>query len=123
MIRAKVWFRCAAMHDPVQPVLVEPATIGWQAKLREVDLTIERPFSGEELTRRMKGWVTVDPKDFCRVVQPYGWLKVFDDGGLVVEVEDEARFKALETAVAEHFGKEVDLEVIHSVGSNRSGRT
>lgn len=112
MIRAKVWFRCAAMHDPVQPILVQPARIGWRAKLREVNLTIERPFSGDELTRRMKGWVTVDPKDFCRVVQSHGWLKVFDDGGLVVELEDETRLQALERAMSEHFGDQVDLEVI-----------
>jgi hypothetical protein len=112
MIRARVWFRCAAMHDPVQPVLVQPARIGWRAKRREVDLTIDRPFSGEELTRRMKGWVTVDPRDFCQVVRSHGWLKVFDDGGLVVEVEDEKRLEALETTLAEHFGDQVDLEVM-----------
>ncbi len=112
MIRAKVWFRCAAMHDPVQPILVKPARIGWRAKFREVDLTIDRPFSGEELIRRMKGWVTVNPRDFCRVVQPHGWLKLFDDGGLVVEVEDETRLHALEATLTEHFGDQVDLEVM-----------
>lgn len=112
MIRAKVWFRCAAMHDPVQPILVQPARIGWRAKFREVDLTIERPFSGEELVRRMKEWVTVDPRDFSRVVQPHGWLKVFDDGGLVVELEDETRLQALESTLAEHFGDQVNLEVM-----------
>ncbi|NIO04820.1 MAG: hypothetical protein GTN74_09455 [Proteobacteria bacterium] len=110
MIRAKVWFRCAAMHDPVQPILLEPARIGWRAKLREVDLTIERPFSGEELTHRMKGWITVDPEEFCRVVESRGWLKVFDDGGLVVEMEDEAQLQALERALSEQFGDQVNLE-------------
>ena len=25
MIRAKLWFRCAAMHDPVTPKVVQPA--------------------------------------------------------------------------------------------------
>ena len=112
MIRARVWFRCAAVHDPVQPVLVQPARIGWRAKFRDVDLTIDRPFSGEELMRRMKGWVTIDPKDFCCVVQPHGWLKVFDDGGLVVEVEDEEQLRALEAILAERFGDQVDLEVM-----------
>jgi hypothetical protein len=110
MIRAKVWFRCAAVHDPVQPVLVESAKIGWRAKFREVDLTIERPFSGEELTGRMKGWITVDPKEFCRVVQSFGWLKVFDDGGLVVEMEDDTQLQALQRALSEHFGDQVNLE-------------
>ena len=112
MIRAKVWFRCAAMHDPVQPILVQPARIGWRAKFREVDLTIERPFSGEELAHQMKGWVTVDPREFCRVVQPHGWVKVFDDGGLVVELEDETRLRTLESTLAERFGDQVDLEVM-----------
>jgi hypothetical protein len=96
----------------VQPILVKPAKIGWRAKFREVDLTIERPLSGKELTRRMKGWVTVDPNVFCRLVEPYGWLKVFDDGGLVVEVEDETRLKTLEATLVDHFGDQVNLEVM-----------
>lgn len=112
MIRARVWFRCAAMHDPVHPVLVQPAKIGWRAKFREVDLTIDRPFSGEELTRRMKGWVTIDPAEFCRLVQPHAWLKVFDDGGLVVEVENEKQLRALQATLAEHFNDQVHLEVM-----------
>ena len=55
MIRAKLWFRCAAMHDPVTPVVVQPAVIGWEAKQRTVELKIERAFNGEELVHRMKG--------------------------------------------------------------------
>ena len=46
MVRAKLWFRCAAMHDQVTPVIVQPALIGWEAKQRRVDLHIERAFSG-----------------------------------------------------------------------------
>ena len=37
MIRAKLWFRCTAMHDPVTPVIVRPAVIGWEAKRRNAD--------------------------------------------------------------------------------------
>jgi hypothetical protein len=111
MIRADVWFRCAAMGDPVQPLLVQPARIGWRAKLRSVELTIERGFSGEELTRRMKGWVTVDPGAFCDAVKPHGWLKVFDDGALVVEMEDGADLQALQRLLAERFGDHVNLEL------------
>ncbi len=110
MIRARVWFRCAAMHDPVQPLLIRPATIGWRGRFRSVELTIQRPFKGEELVRRMKGWVTVDPEEFLHVVRPHGWLKVFDDGGLVVEMEDEGRFQELERELARAFGEEVELE-------------
>jgi hypothetical protein len=111
MIRADVWFRCAALGDPVQPLLMQPARIGWRAKLRSVDLTIERGFSGEELARRMKGWVTVDPGEFCDAVKPYGWLKVFDDGALVVETEDDVDLQALHRLLRERFGDQVDLEV------------
>ncbi len=36
MIRAKIWFRCAAMNDPVTPIVLQPAVIGWEAKKRRV---------------------------------------------------------------------------------------
>jgi hypothetical protein len=45
-------------------------------------------------------------------VKPHGWLKVFDDGGLVVEVDDEARFQALQADLLQRFGEQVELEVI-----------
>ena len=65
MIRAKLWFRCAAMHDPVTPMVAQPALVGWEAKKRRVDLTIERAFNGEELVKRMKGWVTIGVTGSC----------------------------------------------------------
>jgi hypothetical protein len=46
MVRAKVWLRCAAAHDPVMPILVRPAIIGWKGKNRQIDFTIEREFAG-----------------------------------------------------------------------------
>jgi len=46
MIRSKIWFRCAAMHDPVTPIIVRSAVIGWDAKERDVELTITRAFKG-----------------------------------------------------------------------------
>lgn len=60
MERAMLWFKCAAMHDPVRPVIKHPVVIGWEAKQRQIDLVIERSFKGEELLRRMQGWFTVD---------------------------------------------------------------
>lgn len=87
MIRAKIWFRCAAMHDPVTPIVLQPAIIGWEAKKRRVGTQIERAFNGEELVQRMKGWITVDPKKVIEVVGRYGRLKVLDERELVVEVE------------------------------------
>jgi hypothetical protein len=112
MIRAKLWFRCAAMHDPVTPVIVQPGLIGWEAKQRKVELQIERAFNGEELVRRMKGWVTVDPSKVIETVNRYGRLKVLDDRELVIEVEEAEDFQNLKTALHEAFGQEVESELI-----------
>jgi len=112
MIRAKLWFRCAAMHDPVTPVIVQPALIGWEAKGRKVDLQIDRAFTGEELVRRMKGWVTVDPSKVIERVNHYGRLKVLDDRDLVIEFERKEDVQNLQKALEETFGKEMDVEVM-----------
>jgi hypothetical protein len=112
MIRAKIWFRCAAMHDPVSPIVLQPAVIGWEAKKRRVGTQIERAFNGEELVRRMKGWITVDPKKVIDIVNQYGRLKVLDDRELVVEVEKAEDLQSLQGALREAFGDEVDAEAI-----------
>jgi hypothetical protein len=112
MIRGKIWFRCTAMHDPVTPIVVQPAVIGWEAKKRRVETQIERAFNGEELVRRMKGWVTVDPQKVIEVVQRYGRLKVLDDRELVVEIETMEAFQKLQKALNEVFGQEMDIELI-----------
>ncbi|MGQ9858490.1 MAG: hypothetical protein ACUVS3_07340 [Thermodesulfobacteriota bacterium] len=110
MVRARVWFRCAAMGDPVQPMLISPAKVGWRGRFRKVDLVLERSFTGEELLGRMKGWVTVEPKLFCETVRRYGKLKLFDDGGLVVETDDREGFLALCKLTKERFQDQVELE-------------
>jgi hypothetical protein len=112
MIRAKLWFRCAAMHDPVTPVIVQPAVIGWEAKRRKVDLTIERAFKGDELVLRMKGWVTTDVRKVIDIVKTHGHLKVLDDRDLVVEMETEKEFMDLTHDLQGHFQDQVDLERI-----------
>ena len=112
MIRAKIWFRCAAMHDPVTPVVLQPAVIGWEAKKRRVGTQIERAFSGEELVQRMKGWITVNPKEVIDVVNQYGRLKVLDDRELVVEVEKTEDIQKMQKALQETFEGEVDVEVL-----------
>ena len=112
MIRAKLWFRCAAMHDPVTPIVVQPAVIGWEAKQRRVELKIERAFNGEELVRRMKGWVTADLSQVIEVVRQFGRLKVLDDRELVVELERMEDFQNLQKALFEEFGKEMEAELI-----------
>ncbi len=112
MIRAKIWFRCAAMHDPVTPVVLQPAVIGWEAKKRRVGTQIERSFSGEELVLRIKGWITVDPKKVIEVVNHYARLKVLDDRELVVEAEEAEDLQNLQRVLRETFGNEVDAEAI-----------
>ena len=112
MIRTKLWFRCAAMHDPVTPVMVKPALIGWDAKKRDVELTIERAFKGDELVLRMQGWVTVDVKKAIEIVKRYGFLKVLDERDLVVEVETEKDLEALNRELLKNFGDQLDLETI-----------
>ena len=112
MIRGKIWFRCAAMHGPVTPIVLQPAVIGWEAKKRRVGTQIERAFNGEELIRRMKGWITVDPKEVIAVISQYGRLKVLDDRELVVEAEKGEDLQSLERALREAFESEVDAEVI-----------
>ena len=110
MIRAKLWFRCAAMHDPVTPVVVKPAVIGWDAKYRDVELTIDRAFKGDELVMRMKEWVTADVKKVVEIVKRHGFLKVLDDRDLVVEMEREEDFDNLAGDLEEAFQDQVDLE-------------
>ena len=116
MIKAKLWFTCAAMHDSVTPVIARPALIGWDAKVREVELQIERGFSGEELVRRMKGWVTVAPKEGIEVIKGHGRLRVLDERDLVVEVETMEDYEQLSQALQDTFGGEVNLELIPKEG-------
>jgi len=111
MIRAKIWFRCAAVHDPISPILVHPAIIGWEAKQRQIDLTIERAFKGDELLRRMKGWITVDPSKVIEVINEFGRLKILDDKELVVEMEDRERFDNLKMKLSSIFGNQIDVEL------------
>jgi len=112
MIRGKIWFRCAAMHDPVTPIVIQPAVIGWEAKKRRVGTQIERSFNGDELVRRMKGWITVNPKEVIDLVSRYGRLKVLDDRELVVETETAEDLQNLQKAVEDTFRGEVDVEVL-----------
>jgi len=110
MVRALIWFRCAAVHDPVRPVQTRQAAVGWAAKHRRVDLEIERGFKGDELLRRMKGWITVDPDEAIEMVSRRGRLRVLDERDLVVECRSQGDLDALSKDLQERFGGEVDLE-------------
>lgn len=112
MVRAKIWFKCRAVGDEVRPVIVRPCLIGWEAKDRDISLVIERTFDGEELLRRMKGWITADPKKVIEVVKKYGFLKVLDERDLVVELESKRELDELERELKSNFGDDVKLEII-----------
>jgi hypothetical protein len=113
MIRANLWFTCAAMHDPVTPIIVKPSVLGWKAKKREVELTIERAFTGEELVLRMKGWVTADVKQVIETIKPCGYLKVLDEQDLVVEIESGEDYEQLANSLREKFGDQIFLERLY----------
>jgi len=100
------------MHDPVTPVIVRPAVLGWEAKRRKVDLTIERAFKGDELVLRMKGWVTADVRKVVEVIKKHGFLKIMDDRDLVIETETEKDHERLAEELRESFGEEVNLDRI-----------
>ena len=77
-----------------------------------MDLTIEREFTGEELVKRMKGWITVDPSKAVEIFERHGRLKCFDEGELVVELEDQDNLQALQRELVETFGDQCDVEPI-----------
>jgi hypothetical protein len=110
MIRAKLWFRCSGAHNPVTPVIFKPAVIGWKAKNKQIDFTIERAFNGEELVLRMKGWVTADVKKVIEIVKSHGYLKLLDEHDLVVEMETETDYENLRRNLSDTFQEHVDLE-------------
>ncbi len=110
MVRALIWFRCAAVGDPVRPVQRAPVRIGWEARSRRVDLEIERDLTGDELLRRMKGWITADPEAVIRAVARRGRLRVLDGRDLVVECRRAEDMETLAGELREAFGDRVDLE-------------
>ena len=109
-MRGKLWFKCAAMHDPVCPKQVLPANITWEAKRRDIQLVIERGFKGDELVKRMKGWVTVDPYKVLEHVEKYGKFIIDEAGELYVEISDEKDFHKLKESLYDEFGDEILFE-------------
>ncbi|MCX5804724.1 MAG: hypothetical protein NT010_01470 [Proteobacteria bacterium] len=109
MIRLRLFGRCRIYHDPVAPVMREPAQIGWSAWFRTIDLVTPQPLKGEELLRRTRGWWTVEPTDVAEIVNKYGRLVVGDGGELMVEFEDEKAAGNLSEALKERFDDQVQL--------------
>ena len=107
MERGMLWFKCAAMHDPVRPVVKRSPVLGWEAKERKIDLVIERPLKSDEVLLRMKGWFTADVMDVMNIIEEYGKLKVLDDCNLVIETPNPESLDALSAKLKEVFGEEV----------------
>jgi hypothetical protein len=110
---AKLWFKCAAVFDPVTPKLVEPCKITWEAKYRDINLIIERPLKGDELVKRMKGWVTVNPSDVINIVNKYGKFVLNECGELFVELPDLDSFNNLKNELENNFQEEIILETLN----------
>ena len=109
MIRLRLFGRCRIYHDPVSPVAKGPASIGWDALYRDIDLVTPRRLKGSELLRRTKGWWTTDPKEIAPLVERFGRLTVGQGGELLVEFQDQERADGLTTALEERFGDQVML--------------
>ena len=110
MERAMLWFKCAAMHDPVRPVIKRQAVVGWEAKNRKVDLTIDGPLKGDELLKRMNGWFTADVYAAVEIFRQYGKLKVLDDVDLVVETNGTDEMDQLKKHLMDAFQEDVWIE-------------
>jgi len=109
MIRLRLFGRCRIYHDPVTPVMKEPARIGWNAWFRSIDLVTPQKLKGEELLRRTRGWWTVDPDDVARVVKPHGRVVVGEGGELMVEFPSKEDADRLAEELKKEFGEQVLL--------------
>jgi len=107
VIQLRLFGRCRIYHDPVSPVLREPAQIGWDAWFRRIDLVTPRRFKGKELLLRTRGWWTAEPLEIAEVVEAHGRLVVGDKGELMVELEDRKAVETLSDALSERFGGQV----------------
>ncbi|MEA2040739.1 MAG: hypothetical protein U9N82_13085 [Thermodesulfobacteriota bacterium] len=109
MIRLRLFGRCRIYHDPVTPVLREPAQVGWDAWFRKIDLITPRRLKGHELLARTRGWWTVEPEPIAEVVEAHGRLVVGEKGELMVEFDNAQGPETLSEALKEHFGDKILL--------------
>ena len=109
MIRLRLFGRCRIYHDPVSPVLKAPASIGWDAWFRRIDLVTPRRLKGRELLLRTRGWWTVEPSKVADIVEAHGRLVVGEGGELMVELENRQAAEALSEELSRHFEDQVLL--------------
>jgi len=110
-MKAKLWFKCAALNDPVCPKIISPCVIGWDAKFREVELVIEKMLSPDELVKSMKGWITVDPVKVLKIINKFGKFIFDKNGELFVELENITIFKDLKEELNKIFKDEIIIEI------------
>ena len=109
MVRLRLFGRCRIYHDPVSPVLREPAMVGWDALYRTIDLVTPRRFKGRELLMKTRGWWTVEPEDVAEAVEKHGRIVVGEKGELMVEFEDQKDIDGLSDSLLERFGDQILL--------------
>jgi hypothetical protein len=109
MITLRLFGRCRIYHDPVSPVLREPAQIGWEALFRTIDLVTPRRLTGKELLLKTRGWWTEEPLEVAEIVEARGRLVVGHEGELMVELEDEHTAELLRQELKERFGYRILL--------------
>ncbi len=107
MIYLRLFGRCRIYHDPVSPVLKEPAQIGWSSWFRDIDLVTPRKLKGRELLMRTRGWWTMDPDNVAKVVEEHGRLMVGEKGELMVALEDDQTALNLSKALEDQFDQEI----------------
>ncbi len=86
-----------------------PASVGWEAWFRTIDLVTPQSLKGEELLRRTRGWWTVEPTEVAEVVKEHGRLVVGEGGELMVEFENRESAERLAAALVRRFGDQVQL--------------
>ena len=109
MIRMRLFGRCRIYHDPVSPVLRQPAQVGWDAWFRTIDLVTPHRLKGKELLMRTRGWWTVEPSEVATIVEAHGRLVVGERGELLVELSDQKAVEELSSTLSKHFGEQVFL--------------
>ena len=109
MILLRLFGRCRIYHDPVTPILKEPAQIGWESWFRTIELVTPRRLKGRELLMRTRGWWTVDPEEVAEIVESHGKLLVGKEGELLVELSDEKMVGELSEELARRFKDQVLL--------------
>jgi len=109
MIRMRLFGRCRIYHNPVSPVLKQPAQVGWDAWFRTIELVTPHRLKCKELLMRTRGWWTVEPSEVATIIEAHGRLAVGERGELLVELSDQKAVEELSSMLSKHCGEQVFL--------------